>query len=139
MRMTTTEVADYTIGFDADRNLVTIHATGFWDREMLGRFGDELIAEMRRVGARGAPFGVLADASDFPVQSIPVSLGFMDIVRRVDRSLLVPTAVVTKSVLLRLQALHVFVAPHIKIFDSVAAAHEWLAGAIATDGGTRAP
>ena len=126
----TTETADYALGFDPVRRLVTIRATGFWNRALLDRFGAELAAELRRVAGLGEPFGVLADATDFPVQSIPISLGFMDIVRRLDKDLLVPTAVLTRSVLLRLQALRVFVAPHIRTFGDADAAHEWLAEAI---------
>lgn len=126
-----TEVADYALGFDGDRRLVTIYATGFWDRALLDRFGAALVTKLRSVADEGLPLGVLADATNFPVQSIPISLGFMDIVRRLDKDLLVPTAVLTKSVLLRLQALRVFVAPHIRIFGDADAAHTWLADRLA--------
>lgn len=121
--------ADYTLAWDAKRRLLLIGATGFWDKALLDRFGAELRVALRRQAAGGA-FGVLADARDYPVQSISVSLGFMGIVRSLDRDLLMPTAVVTRSVLLRLQALRVFVAPHIRIFGEVDAAENWLAGSI---------
>ena len=122
--------ADYTIAFDQQRRLVVVRASGFWDRELQDRFAAQLIAELRRAADQGERFGVLADATNLPVQSLPISLGFMGIVRRLDRDVLVPTAVVTKSVLLRLQALRVFVAPHIRIFGDADAAHAWLADAI---------
>jgi hypothetical protein len=119
--------ASYAITFDAPRAILTIRAEGFWARETLDAFGNELISTMRALDSAGRRFTVLADASNFPVQSIPISLGFMGIVRRIDRHLLVPTAIVATGALLRLQALHVFVAPHIRVFGDFDTAYAWLA------------
>ncbi|WP_151954153.1 hypothetical protein [Sphingomonas sp. EC-HK361] len=116
----------YRIRFDPDRAMLVIAAEGFWDRSMLDRFGDELLREMRALGATGKRFTVLADAREFPVQSIPVSAGFMGIVNRIEDGLLVPTAIVTGGGLLKLQALRVLVAPHIRVFNDYAAALAWL-------------
>ena len=122
-----TEAARYTIDFDAARAVLTIRAHGFWSRDDQARFGDDLIARMRALRTAGRTFTVLADASDFPVQSFGVSIGFTGIVNRIDRDLLVPTAIVATGALLRLQALRVFFAPHIRVFGDQAAAYAWLA------------
>jgi hypothetical protein len=124
--MSRTVDSDYVFAVDEARDLLTIQAKGFWDSALLERFAVELTGRLRTMKDTGRLAGVLADATDFPVQSIPISLSFMDIVKRLDDDLLVPTAVLTKSMLLKLQALRIFVAPHIRIFGDHAAALAWL-------------
>lgn len=119
--------APYTIDFDEARSILIVRAEGFWSRETLAAFGNELLGRINAVGATGKPFTVLADASAFPVQSVWVSTGFIGIVHRIDRKLWVPTAIVATRALLRLQALRVLIAPHIRIFSDMDAALAWLA------------
>lgn len=118
--------ASYTLTVDDERRLLIINATGFWDHILQTQFGDDLLLRMRALRDAGRLVGVLADVRRFPVQSVSVSMGFMDIVKRLDKDLLVPTAVVSTSMLVKLQAIHVFVAPHIRMFGDVDAAQAWL-------------
>ena len=119
--------ADFTIGFDDRLAILKIRAENFWSRDTQKAFEQALVAEMHALRDRKRPFTVFADASVYPVQSFAVSAGFMGIVHRLDRDLLVPTAIVATGALLRLQALRVLVAPHIRVFADHAAAFAWLA------------
>ena len=119
--------ADFTIGFDDRLAILKIRAENFWSRDTQKAFEQALVAAMRALRDKRRRFTVLADASAYPVQSFAVSAGFMGIVHRMDRDLLLPTAIVATGALLRLQALRVLVAPHIRVFADHAAALAWLA------------
>lgn len=121
------EAPRYVVEFDERRSVLEIQAFGFWSRDLLERFGDELVGRMTALRAQGRAFTVLADATRFPVQSFGVSTGFMNIVNRLDRDLLVPTAIVAGGGLLRLQALRIFTASHIHVVQNRDAAYAWLA------------
>ena len=120
---------EYAIEYDAVRAILTIRAQGFWSKETQNAFGDALIVKLHALRDAGHRFTVLADASCFPVQSMAVSMGFMGIVHRIGPDLRLPTAIVATGALLRLQALRVLVAPHIRIFPAQEPALAWLAEA----------
>lgn len=118
--------ADFTIGFDERLSILTIRAENFWSRDTQKAFERDLVNQMHALRAKGRRFTVLADASAYPVQSFTVSAGFMGIVHRLDKDLLVPTAIIATGALLRLQALRVLVAPHIRVFADHPSALAWL-------------
>lgn len=116
----------YQFEFDEDRLLLSITMTGYWTKDLFDAFSKDYLSTVTKVRATHGKFRILSDASEFEVQSAEVRTGFGELNAKLATVDTGPVAIVTSTVLNKMQAASV-TAPHIvRIFMDRAGALEWL-------------
>ena len=95
---------DYQFSYDEGRKLVTIVQNGYWSMETFQAFKLEFLALHRKAFVRNKDYRVLADCSQFKVQSNEVGLGFTEVFEHVMREYRGRYAIIAGSTMNKMQA-----------------------------------
>lgn len=116
----------YQFEFAEDRLLLSVTMTGYWSRDLFDAFAEEYLVTARRIRATHGKFRVLSDAGEFEVQSVEVSAGFAELSAKLAAVDMGRVAIVTSTVLNKMQAASVVPSEIVRIFRDRAEALEWL-------------
>jgi stage II sporulation SpoAA-like protein len=119
----------YSIQASTDSTLLRIALRGFWTIATFDAFTAESGRAIHAILARHGRFDMLSDCDDFPVQGPDVSAAFQQLRDSSQEASGNRMAVYTRSALGRIQAERLLGSPDCRIFESEAAALEWLAQA----------
>jgi hypothetical protein len=124
--MTMAQSGKYVVEYDLQRGLLRYRISGFWTLADVDAFKADLVREIKRFSTGDARPLVLADASQFAVQSAPVAkaietLMFGDVMPRIGR-----IALIVATMLNKLQVERAGLSDQMSIFLHEADAIAWL-------------
>ena len=91
------------ISFDDSRAMIRYRMTGLWDEDIFARFREACLLHMRQFYARGEPFDLLGDLTEFPTQPAKLNEQREALVHEAIALGLRKCGVVTNSQLVKLQ------------------------------------
>lgn len=117
---------DFTIMFDEPARIIVAKMRGFWPQETLSAFNDQMAATIRAASAQRSAFGILADATEFGVQSAMIAEGFSRNDSNDPTKPSGPLAFVVSSTLVKMQATRMLTNAHVEVFTDLPAGRKWL-------------
>lgn len=115
----------YKIDFDEAKSLIRLELEGFWDADVATRFSADFLAKAAEVGRNGRVVSVIGDGRGLPVQSAEVSEVFGKLMDDMSRAVGGRVAIITATILNRLQAQRIFHGQKFQVFDDPAKAEAW--------------
>jgi hypothetical protein len=122
---------DFTILFDEQARIIVAKMRGFWPQETLLAFNDQMAAAIRTASARRSAFGILADATEFGVQSAMIAEGFARNESNDTTRPSGPLAFVVSSTLVKMQATRMLTNAY-EVFTDLPAGRKWLEGILSS-------
>jgi hypothetical protein len=116
----------YSISYDADRVLLTVVQNGYWTMPVFRSFEQTFVQHHTQIRTKAKCYRVLADCRNFAVQSTELGDAFGAFYAKILSQNKGHFAVVTTSMLSKMQAKRALPQPHVQVFDEWDDAMQWL-------------
>lgn len=116
----------YNFAYDADRVLLTIVQKGYWSLPVFRGFEQEFVQHHNKIRLKRKCYRVLADCRGFAVQSTEIGDGFAAFYEPLLSQNKGPFAIVTASMLSKIQVKRALPQPHVQVFAEMDEAMDWL-------------
>ena len=116
----------YKISYDADRVLMTIVQNGYWTMPVFRAFEQAFVQQHAQIRAKAKSYRILADCRNFAVQSTELGDAFGAFYERILAQNKGYFAVVTSSMLSKMQAKRALPQAHVQVFAEWDEAMQWL-------------
>ena len=117
----------FRVDYDADRNILDIHVSGFWRPGDVPAFAKAVGAKATEARAIRGDFDAIIESLDFPVQANEVADLLTSVMTGGTSLTTGHVAVVVGSQLNKIQAERTLAHPRLRVFLAVDAAERWLA------------
>lgn len=112
--------------YDPDKILVRLSQQGYWSISVFRAFEAEFLKLHASIRKTNSNYRVIADCSDFPVQSAEIGEAFRVLFNKLMAENKGHYAILARSMLNKLQAQRAFPHPHVQVFMDSDEAMAWL-------------
>jgi hypothetical protein len=116
----------HSFSYDEDRAVLTVVQQGYWSMADFRAFERDFLIWHARIRKQRKNYRVLADCSDFPVQSAEIGEAFGALFTTLRPENDAPYAIVVASMLNKLQARRALPFANIELFSDLREAQDWL-------------